>query len=139
MVAILRASETPPTQPTSSMTIDTARFSSASRNAQRVDIVSLAVVGTRVLWRNWSSVSRLSIRTGSSNHIGAYGSTAWAIRWAGTSPQTLCISRAISMRLPTARRIFSNGTQPCSTSVRSMRWPLVGGPNWSNGQIFIAV
>jgi hypothetical protein len=41
IVAILRASEMPPTQPTSSMTIDTARFSRASRKAQQVDALAV--------------------------------------------------------------------------------------------------
>ena len=93
----------------------------------------------RVLWRNWSSASRLSIRTGSSNQSGSYGSTARAIRWAAGRPQTLCISRAISMRLPTALRIFSNGSQPRAISSAEICWPFVAGPNWSNGQIFMAV
>ena len=101
--------------------------------------VSEAVTGTRVLRANSARASALSMRIGSSYHSGLISSSASAMRMAAWRFQRECSSTAISMRRPTASRIWRKGSSARSICSGVMCWPSVASANWSKGQIFIAV
>jgi hypothetical protein len=121
----------------SNITTLTARFSSSSRNPQRVPIRSLAVTRTFVRRAYSASASRFSILSGSSNQYGPNGSSALAISMAVGGSHSEWNSTWMSMSSPTARRIFSNGRSACFSSALVMRVPLDASAYASNGQIFM--
>ncbi|MNP55026.1 hypothetical protein D3C76_1496320 [compost metagenome] len=102
--------------------------------------VSLAQIGTRVRLRRSASAWASSIlHSGSSTQYTSKSSNAWQMRSAAVLSHRLCSSTMISMRSPTAARIWRNASQPLRTWSRLMVFAPGWRANWSNGQIFMAV